>query len=70
MTDERWRALMADEELHLTPEEIKEGWHWCYDFDGLLRNNNEEDFKCDCNGKWKDGPGSAIDAAEYRMEDR
>ena len=48
MTDERWRALMADDKLDLTPEEIKEGWHFCYEFDGLLRNNNEEDFKCDC----------------------
>ena len=20
----------------LTPQEISEGWHWCYDWDGLL----------------------------------
>jgi len=33
----------------LTDEEIKQGWHFCHEFDGLCRNSNEEDFKCDCN---------------------
>ena len=48
MTDKRYADLMADENLELTKEEILEGWHFCWEFDGLLRNNNEEDFKCTC----------------------
>ena len=48
MTDERYHALMNQyQELPLTQEEIKEGWHFCLEFDDLLRNNNEEDFKCE-----------------------
>ena len=36
MTDERWNALMKDESLNLTPEELREGWHFCWAWDGLL----------------------------------
>jgi len=49
MTDKRYHELMKwDSELKLTKKEINEGWHFCLEFDGLLRNNNEEDFKCEC----------------------
>lgn len=36
MSDERWNALMNDPQAILTKEEMEQGWHWCYDFDGLL----------------------------------
>ena len=36
MSDERWTALMRDDGLRLTQTEIGEGWHFCYDWDGLL----------------------------------
>lgn len=36
MTDERWRELMNSQTAPLTSEEIAEGWHWCWDWDGLL----------------------------------
>ena len=36
MSEERYKALMEDDNLELTPEEIEAGWHFCYDFDGLL----------------------------------
>jgi hypothetical protein len=36
MTDDRYRALMSDDELRLTDEELREGWHFCDQFDGLL----------------------------------
>lgn len=36
MSDLRWTELMNDDSLHLTSEEIAEGWHFCWDFDGLL----------------------------------
>ena len=53
MTNERYNQLMNNEDSELTQEEINQGWHFCFEFDGLLRNNNEEDhhelgFKCDC----------------------
>lgn len=36
MSNERWEHLMADDEAKLTPAEIDQGWHFCYDWDGLL----------------------------------
>jgi hypothetical protein len=36
MQAKRWAALMADDALTLTPEEIALGWHFCVEFDGLL----------------------------------
>jgi len=47
MTDERYHDIMNND-LELTQEEFNEGWHFCFEFDGLLRNNKEEDFKCTC----------------------
>jgi hypothetical protein len=34
MTSERWD--MGDLTLKLTDEEMSRGWHWCWEFDGLL----------------------------------
>lgn len=36
MTDERWTTLMQFDHEQLTPEEIKLGWHFCAEWDGLL----------------------------------
>lgn len=36
MTRERYNTLMGNDDLPLTDEEIKEGWHFCYEWDGLL----------------------------------
>lgn len=36
MTRDRQLAIENDQTLALTDEEIKEGWHWCLEFDGLL----------------------------------
>lgn len=36
MTDERWHSLMKDDALSLTEQEIKDGWHFCVEWDGLL----------------------------------
>lgn len=54
MNDARYNLLMESDTEPLTPEEIAQGWHFCYEFDGLLRNNAEEKaedagaFQCDC----------------------
>jgi hypothetical protein len=40
MTDERWQFLMSDAAWErcepLTHDEIAAGWHFCWDWDGLL----------------------------------
>lgn len=36
MTQDRYDALMRDDQLDLTDEEVAEGWHFCVDFDLLL----------------------------------
>lgn len=52
MTKERWNYMMSNKawyaDTELTPIEINQGWHFCFEFDGLLRNNNEEKFQCTC----------------------
>jgi len=35
MTKERYKNLLENIEATFTPEEIKEGWHFCNDYDGL-----------------------------------
>lgn len=37
MTKERYTELMDNDRNEiLTEQELSEGWHWCFDFDGLL----------------------------------
>lgn len=36
MTQDRYDALMRDDQLDLTDEEVADGWHFCVDFDLLL----------------------------------
>lgn len=41
MTDERYKQLndtnfVCGGDAEITPEEFVLGWHWCYEFDGLL----------------------------------
>ena len=48
MTDERWEKLMADQKASLTKEEIKAGWHFCYEYDGLLVGPDNPSTWCGC----------------------
>lgn len=48
MSETRWQMLMNDSELKLTEDEIAQGWHFCPEFDELLRNTKEAEFKCGC----------------------
>lgn len=54
MTKKRYMQLNGPKDYNLTDEEIKQGWHFCLEFDGLCRNSNEEDFKCTCNEYQRD----------------
>jgi len=46
MTDERYNELMDNPEGVLTEEELKLGWHWCYDWDGLLVGPGSPEKQC------------------------
>ena len=49
MSKDRWTQLMLDEDLELTAEEIKNGWHFCVEFDGLLIGPGMDEMKnCEC----------------------
>ena len=49
ITKERYNQLMNDPSEKLTLEEIKEGWHFCNDWDGLLIHKNDQEFDvCNC----------------------
>lgn len=43
MTDQRYNELMEDMDKNLTNEEIEEGWHFCWEWDGLLVGPGMED---------------------------
>lgn len=55
MTPERYNELMDalfnnDNEVELTEAELAQGWHWCYDFDGLLVGPDTGEAQyCTCN---------------------
>jgi hypothetical protein len=46
MTNERWKELWENQELELTEQEIVEGWHFCYDWDGLLIGPGMMEMEC------------------------
>jgi hypothetical protein len=46
MTDERYRELSENLKSHLTLEELDEGWHFCYEFDGLLVKGDPKEEIC------------------------
>lgn len=46
MTKERYQALMRDEALRLTPEEVAEGWFFCCEWDGLLIQRGDPESEC------------------------
>jgi hypothetical protein len=51
MTNERYRQLSEDQDSKLTDEEVKEGWHFCPDFDFLLTQGelfNDDGVTCIC----------------------
>lgn len=48
MTNERYNQLNENVDSQLTEQEIKEGWHFCIEMDGLLANSNEPDGDCFC----------------------
>lgn len=49
MTIERYNELSQSGTLPLTPEEIAEGWHFCWEFDGLLIHPSHPEAKfCTC----------------------
>jgi hypothetical protein len=64
MTEERYKQLNGPEDFSLSEQEIKEGWHFCHEFDGLCRNSNEEAFTCSCN-EFQSLPEKAASKPKY-----
>lgn len=55
MTDKRWHELMNNDDLDLSNSEIKEGWHFCWDWDGLLIGPGMGETKnCSCLETYKE----------------
>lgn len=49
MTEERYKALVKNQDLKLTAQEIKDGWHFCFDWDFMLINKTWiENEHCNC----------------------
>lgn len=49
MTDKRWRQVMKNENENLTQDELERGYHFCYDWDGLLVGPCMGEFRyCNC----------------------
>lgn len=49
MTKQRYRELELNGNLSLTQEEVKDGWHFCNDFDGMLMNKKWPAYElCTC----------------------
>lgn len=46
MTKERYNELMSNEDAKLTDEEIALGYHFCWDWDGLLIHKDDPEAKC------------------------
>lgn len=48
MTPERWKWLQYEgpEDVRLTKDEVKEGWHFCFDWDCLLIHKDDPEYDC------------------------
>lgn len=46
MTAERYNELESNPNGVITREEQAEGWHWCYEFDGLLVKGDPNEEYC------------------------
>ena len=46
MNNERYRYLIENVEAELTEEEIKQGWHFCPDWDLMLIHPNMPESDC------------------------
>ena len=53
MNSNRWQELMRYGDSQLTDQELADGWHFCWDWDGLLINPEmgewgENPLECGC----------------------
>lgn len=49
MTPERYHELLINPQMKLIPSEIDAGWHFCYDWDGMLIHKTWPEYEmCNC----------------------
>lgn len=46
MSKQRYAALVTDVTLALTEEELKDGWHFCPEWDGMLIHPTMAEAEC------------------------
>jgi len=46
MSAKRYSFLMENQSESLTLQEYEEGWHFCWDWDGLLIHKDDVEFSC------------------------
>jgi len=46
MKKERYKDLMTNFDLNITDEEFKAGWHFCWEWDGLLIHKTWPETEC------------------------
>jgi hypothetical protein len=51
----RFDELMRNPTAQLTPEECAFGWHFCCEFDYLLKLRGVEGCTCTTDGRWRTG---------------
>lgn len=56
MTAQRYSELMCNESQSLTTEELKKGWHFCWEWDGLLVGPEMPDELSPCHCLNEDHP--------------
>lgn len=54
MTPKRKQDLDNNPDLPLTPEEVKEGWHFCYSYEKLVGPGMPEFSTCQCGVRPRD----------------
>lgn len=49
MDIERYKYLVTSKEGVITLDELQHGWHFCFDWDGMLIHPNDPEFEyCTC----------------------
>ena len=50
MSEDRLTVINLNQTLYPTADEMKNGWHFCYEFDGLMANAFDPEMRsCGCN---------------------
>lgn len=46
MENARYEQLLSNPKMTLTEDEVKEGWHFCLNWDGMLLHPEDREMQC------------------------